>query len=277
MRNLVLCGLMLIATVMIGQTWTEVSYNYQGKATNKRYTFNTDSVLMNQNWYHELLISWDETGDNWDNTGQFLRKSGSRIYQIVDNEEHTVYDFSLITGDTFAITASLTPEVKLIVTQVDSVTLLDNSKRKRLHLRCEGDPDGTWYGERIWIEGLGDLQGLLSLDRSCSVDQNTKLLCYHEDDQILYQDTIKGKCWIISNTKQLGIYDIKVFPNPVRNKLVITGLKGETTYRIYSSEGMTAKEGKVIGEIDIRTLSSGLYLLQLINESSTHTMSIIKQ
>lgn len=257
--------------------WNEVSYDFQGTAFNRRYTFATDSTFTNGNWYYELLRSWDETGNNWENTGEYFRKSGSKIYQIVEGEDYTLYDFSLTEGDTFTIAeTSNIPERKLIVSQIDSVSLIDNSKRKRLYLRCEDDPDASLYGERIWIEGVGDMQGLLSVDESCTLDQNGKLLCFYEDDQALYQDPIEGKCWITTSTKELIDYGIEIFPNPVKNRIVISGLNGAAGYKLYTSNGATILSGQTNGEIDVNSLSSALYLLELSIEGKSITTRVIK-
>lgn len=257
--------------------WNEVSYDFQGTAFNRRYTFATDSTFTNGNWYYELLRSWDETGNNWENTGEYFRKSGSKIYQIVEGEDYTLYDFSLVEGDTFTIAeTSNIPERKLIVSQIDSVSLMDNSKRKRLGLRCEDDPDASLYGERIWIEGVGDLQGLLSVDESCTLDQNSKLLCFYDDDQALYQDPIEGKCWITTSTKELIDYGIEIFPNPVKNRIVISGLNGAAGYKLYTSNGATILSGQTNGEIDVNSLSSGLYLLEFSIEGKSITTRVIK-
>ena len=258
--------------------WNEVSYDFQGNAYNRRYTFSQDSTFTHGNWYYELLRSLDETGNSYENTGKYFRKSGSRIYQIIDDEDYTLYDFSLVEGDTFTIAETINiPERRLIVSQIDSVSLIDNSKRKRLYLRCEDDPDATLYGERIWIEGIGDLQGLLSVDESCTLDQIGKLLCFYEEEQVLYQDEVEGKCWITTNTEELEDYGIEIFPNPTNNRLIIRGLEGMVDYRLHSSNGITILSGKTNGEINVNILSSGLYLLELIIEGKSITTRVIKE
>lgn len=257
--------------------WNEVSYDFQGNAFSRRYTFSTDSTSTNGNWYHELLTSGDESGDILENTGKYFRESDSKIYQLVDNEDYIIYDFSLMEGDTFTIAETMnTPETKLIVSHVDSVSLIDDSKRKRLFLRCEGDPDGALYGERIWIEGLGDLQGLLSVDRSCTTDQNVELLCFYTGDQVLYEDDSEGGCWI-TGTEELEDYGIEVFPNPTKNRLVIRGLERMIDYRLHSSNGITTITGQTNGEIDMNSLTSGIYFLEFYIGGKSIITKVMKE
>ncbi|MCZ2101530.1 MAG: hypothetical protein LC107_08350 [Chitinophagales bacterium] len=142
--------------------WHESFYSSYGEVSNYRYTFEKDSIFTNKNWYVELLQSKEESGDIWERTGKYFRKSGSKIYQIVNGTDYTLYDFSLIEGDSFKILPIIgLPESNLIVTKTDSVTLLNNTKRKRIFLRCEDDLDESLYGARIWIEGMGDTHGLI--------------------------------------------------------------------------------------------------------------------
>ena len=266
-----------VSLVSSSNQWNEVSYDFEGNTFNKRYTFTTDSTLTHGNWYFELLRSWDETGNNWENTGKYFRESGSQIYQIIDNDDYTLYDFSLLEGDTFTLAETNTiPERKLIVSRIDSVLLIDNSKRKRLYLRCEDDPDAILYGERIWIEGIGDLQGLLSVDESCTLDQNHKLLCFYEDAQVLYQDTIEEKCWITTSTKELQDYGIEIFPNPTNNRFIIRGLERMVDYRLYSSSGVTILSGQTNGELDVNALPFGLYFLEFSYEGKSIITRVIK-
>lgn len=258
--------------------WNEVSYDIEGNAYNRRFTFTEDSTFTNGNWYYELLRSWDEAGNNWENTGQYFRKSGSKIFEILNADDYLIYDFSLIVGDTFTIAETQSSsERKLIVSKIDSLTLIDNSTRKRLYLRCENDPDGTLYGEKVWIEGIGDVHGLLSVDKSCTLDQNGKLLCFQEDGNVLYQDEIEGKCWILTSIDELEVYGIRIFPNPTNTIIKLNGQTGIFKYQLFALNGVLILSGESSGEININTLPSGFYLLELsIQDKKVVTRIIIE-
>lgn len=63
--------------------------------------------------------------------------------------------------------------------------------------------------------------------------------------------------------------DLKVYPNPVQNKLYIDGLKSAKAYEvnIYSTEGSLVKQVKVFANqsIDIEDLANGVYYIDIEN------------
>lgn len=68
---------------------------------------------------------------------------------------------------------------------------------------------------------------------------------------------------------------VSVYPNPVQESLVINGLKGVQTVRIYSMQGqlVRAEEGSSQIIINVSNLTNGEYLLQI----GAETVKFIKQ
>jgi hypothetical protein len=60
---------------------------------------------------------------------------------------------------------------------------------------------------------------------------------------------------------------IKVYPNPGRNELFVTGLEGMANYTITDMQGRQILWGNLNlkGKIDIRSISTGIYALNLVN------------
>jgi len=78
--------------------------------------------------------------------------------------------------------------------------------------------------------------------------------------------------------EQTSAYSI--YPNPTISTLTIsTSLNTEAAIEIYNLEGKIIFKSALIGnekQLDIFYLSSGSYLLKLINASSTSTFRIVK-
>ena len=159
-------------------------------------------------------------------------------------------------------TSDWSEATKLVVTAVDSITLLDQSKRKRLVLECENG-----VGEHIWVKGIGDLRGLLAVKKSCFIDVNEKLLCYSFDGEVLYQDPDEGECWLTASTQDPKPDDFKIYPNPTSDRIFISGEMSNRPieYTITSSAGVSMRSGKTNdGSISVSDLPPGVYMIEWI-------------
>jgi len=257
--------------------WNETSY-HQGDFFSRRFAFSSDSTNIDGHWYHELLISFDNTGNNWRSTGDFLRKSMSKFFHRENSEEYEIYDFSLVVGDTFTITeTSRNPEIDLIVTEIDSVELLNGTMRKRLFLRCEDAFGGASVDVRVWVEGIGDLKGLLEVNRSCSTDQDRILLCFQTNGEVLHQNEEFETCWEFTNTEDLAGHGLKLFPNPANETIEISGHSGVIDYKLYSIEGKALLSGKTNRKIDVTSIKSGLYILKFSVDGNSFNSKVVKE
>jgi len=72
--------------------------------------------------------------------------------------------------------------------------------------------------------------------------------------------------------------DIRVYPNPVTDVLNISGLEGNTKYRILNMMGQEVAKGDATGgSIGVIGIAAGNYILELISDSSTTVHRIIKK
>lgn len=209
---------------------------------------------------------------------------------LANNEEVLLYDFSLEEGDT---TKVLTTEwcggnndglTKLKVIEIDSVELLDNTKRKRWQLENIDFNTDTVY----WIEGIGSTFGLYM--SSCTYTNmhghHYDLLCYYEDNIHLYQRPMWNTCsyfWT-SNVEEYGKkgVDFSVYPNPAQDEATIRVKDTERTYSII----ITDLHGKIMSihseitdfiQLDIAQLSNGTYLVHLVEgETRIETKKLLK-
>ena len=81
------------------------------------------------------------------------------------------------------------------------------------------------------------------------------------------------------NTSIFSIDDTRIYPNPVKNRLVIQSNKNEIQkVEIYSLLGKKLKVIKQnFKEITVEDLSSGLYLLKVYSENQSFTTKILKE
>lgn len=97
-----------------------------------------------------------------------------------------------------------------------------------------------------------------------------KTLCA-SDTQDTYNIILSG---VSSSTNQT---QLKVYPNPTKNKIIIDSDVEFKSYCIYNILGEKKLEGSFKDEIDISVLHSGFYFLNLKNENSFYKIKIIKE
>ena len=69
---------------------------------------------------------------------------------------------------------------------------------------------------------------------------------------------------------------LKIFPNPVKNSLYISGDTSSYNIKIYSLLGQLVMAASNVDEVDVSSFAKGVYLIKISNESSTNTKRFIK-
>ena len=69
---------------------------------------------------------------------------------------------------------------------------------------------------------------------------------------------------------------LKIFPNPVKNSLYISGDTSSYNIKIYSLLGQLVMAASNVDEVDVSSFTKGVYLIKISNESSTTTKRFIK-
>lgn len=90
-----------------------------------------------------------------------------------------------------------------------------------------------------------------------------------------------GFNYLGTNGIELPEYNLKIYPNPVRDKLIIESEKWQENqpYKVFNAQGLLILQGQMNGisyQIDFSELASGLYTLMLGNESGK-VVKIIKE
>ena len=71
-------------------------------------------------------------------------------------------------------------------------------------------------------------------------------------------------------------YKLKVYPNPVDDKLTIQGLQKEVKVSIYNVLGKLVLSKTTLSEIDVYNLKSGIYIIKFENNQKVVTRRFIK-
>lgn len=62
---------------------------------------------------------------------------------------------------------------------------------------------------------------------------------------------------------------VKIYPNPVKDHLIISGIKDKESFEIYTLDGKQIKTGNFSADkkIDVNILPKGVYLLKVANQN----------
>ena len=78
----------------------------------------------------------------------------------------------------------------------------------------------------------------------------------------------------------MGVTDLElefeVYPNPASDKISLSNVPSYYSYSIYNSVGRKLMSGSNTASIDISSLMSGVYFIELIGGNNLNTVSFIK-
>ena len=249
---------MLGDTIILGKTYKKVySANYDSLIFNKAYI-----GAMREDSIGRVFFFEDSTNQ----PGWWY------ISPLINNELETIlYDFSLAVNDTFLVHNN--PDSVQIVTSIDSVQIA-SQWRKRINFNITG------MSNRVWIEGIGDMNGLFF--PAVWVFENYNLLTCYEDSLIFWTHPELVNSGI--NCFSVGIEEnnsvpnnlkLKVFPNPSSAEVTISLSNGlemlSCVLLIYDSHGKKVKKdifpkAQTSIELNISELKAGIYYIQYIND-----------
>ncbi len=258
--------------------WNIVDCTNFGPCYTSSFKFEGDT-LINEILYKKFMESWDAPSEIWTYHSAFREDETGKVYGIQgwEIEEQLFYDFDLEPGDdfNFFFPGSSYP-ITMHVTDVDSVTLLNGEKRKRI----------IFYNEQ-WIEGIGSTFGIPFVAYHWNLfDLTYELNCFYTNDELLYKNGSYETCWYTT----VGIDDNPsqpawmVSPNPFDETFTIqskTNIDKGVEVRITNLQGAVLethfhKNGDMI--IAGKNLEKGFYLMQIFeNGKLAHVDKILKR
>lgn len=148
-------------------------------------TFFKDSIEIEGKYYYQRYTSIDSSLQVIDATGEYYREEAGVVYYYGSYlnpnfpKELVMYNFNLNVGDSISFSY-----YRLKVINIDSITLLDGSKRKR----WEFSSNRRFISSKIyWVEGIGSLSlQTLRPDLATLIDSGNDFSCYFHKGELLY-------------------------------------------------------------------------------------------
>lgn len=206
-----------------------------------------------------------------------LREAGNMVYYMQPNlTEGVLYDFNLQVGETAMVRNYFCYEqdIPVTVVSIDTVEYFGVERRQWL-LQSEEFYD-------TWVEGIGSLSGpLYTMYNYCVACPVWELLCYHENDLLLYRMPYATTCYQTS----VGIDEpasgthIFVAPNPVKRgdnfTLKTSGSIG--TIKIFNSSGKLVRSFLNTNEptitISTEELAPGIYFITTTTSDNSRSVT----
>ncbi len=295
-----MCFRLLFAAVLLGLTWPLhsqklVSPNNLWYLTQKGYptgqgggdtlnfsVFFKDSVLINGHYYYKLESSLGESERSWLVPKLFFREKDRAVYHLnEDGSETILYDFKLQVGDSILYKVPRTQNYIKVVA-IDSVTMQDGSKRKRLRVQGRGYDGGT----NAWIEGIGNQEFPFYQHYLFLIDAYTWWpRCFFVKQQFFHGYlSNKSNCdtklgFFASSNRQLkALEDLEILQNTPDGHLRFRlALPGQYVFQVFNLQGAliaanTAGQGE--NEFILNTAAKGLFLFRILDLENRKQVSI---
>ena len=210
-------------------------------------------------------------------------ESGKVFYKPKEQEiEYLLYDFGMNVNDTAVMFWCQNPNCEVHV-RIDSIATqhIAGAERRVFYVSSKDMFGDEWHWLNTWVEGIGAMEGLLYSCHIVNAGGITlhELLCYHEDGELVWQNSTYNTCLIDplsiqDNTEASGL---QVYPNPAKDRVVIEGMEA-VEVKVCNTSGQVVKTVRGTNEIDIADLAKGVYLLRITDaDGKVYTNKITKR
>jgi hypothetical protein len=213
---------------------------------------------------------------------------GKVFYQPIDQDTvYLLYDFGMNVNDTASMHWCQQPNpANEVIVRIDSINIqhIAGTERRVFYVSSRSNqPYAEWMWLNTWIEGIGATEGLLYSCHctSCGGITLHELLCYHENDELLFINEDYNSClvdhhndFIEENNEPLAYYDgISSILHIKNNDIVIR------TITICDIHGRTmhSEQNFSVGALNLTSLPHGIYLVVIeYDKDKVNTLKIIK-
>ncbi|MEO7174240.1 MAG: T9SS type A sorting domain-containing protein [Saprospiraceae bacterium] len=241
------------------------------------FSFSSDSIFLDDGYYRRLQYHYFDDPDTIYPLGYCYRQEGNKVYQnykttnTIIHPGTILYDFDLEVGDT------LWREINIYqghqtVTKIDTIAMEDGSLRKYYTIHCD-----TENFDNHWIEGMGDIE-LMLWGGNCSIQDGEyfSMLCYHNNDELVYINPQYSSCFQLATKSPDGNYS-KIFPNPVSDFLTIESSIAIDNVLISNISGQIVNAEYHEGKLNTAPLQDGMYILAIRYKSgATEYLKFLK-
>ncbi len=231
------------------------------------YRFSNDTIIGSDH-YMELEISLDSI--NWYRSTCFFREDtlNQRVYLFYIDKNYLIYDFSLELHEPISIYNPVmgTDTVEMTVTGTDSI-YLSGRYYKTMEL------DGYIY----WIEGIGDIGGILNPGKQTTGFKET-LVCYYINGSLFYNNPQYPDCFTIFEGIEENNTEIQLLYE--NNFYQILSPRTIINYSIYNSIGQLIFEKTTRAEellVNLESYKPGIYYVNLLFDGNSGiTLKLVK-
>lgn len=262
-----------------GRSWNVASFSgFSSLITTQRFLIKNPIKILDEQYYH-VYFTGSKDSINWKIFGYVREDSTAKVFftPIVDNYGYELYDFNAKVGDTLTYSGGSNP-CQALVTNIDTVTLLDGSERKRISVQTLSS--SIFIANDYWIDGIGSITNPLfePIFLFCYTDYSYYLLCAYEDGKIVYPLIANKECYINTGTNEPERTLFKIFPNPTTSSISIqTEIEGLIKFEIFDSSGKFISQGNLSGtekSINVNFLKTGIYFI--LFQTNHHSNSLVQ-
>jgi hypothetical protein len=252
--------------------WSIVSHLFESEDYHtKILRFSGDSAINGQTYY-KLYQTTVLNQTNWTLHSLWQEKNDSVYkYDFVTGKNRLLYDFNLEAGDTFRIN-----EFQRLA--VDSIVYRNWNGISKKHWYIS-DADDYIPKIIIWVEGVGNMECFFHPPGLGVSGAFVELLCFHENDNLLYQNPKFESCYVNVGVKEIADLDLPVsFEVLGSGNIRIVFKEGNPTgqinfYNLSGQQILSLKTNQIDGSGTICHLPNpGIYLCNYVS-SEGKTMS----
>jgi len=245
-----------------GAIWSERYQSDDLGNVYERFALSGEDTVIDNKMYKKLYIFYDTVFNrsNASCIGGIREDSLKRIYyrgktihrlkpsyiNMQVGAEMLLYDFLLNIGDTSRTDNLTLGDENLVVKDIDTI-LIGNTLRKKYSFTFE---DVNYPIFVQWIEGIGNLRGLLFSSGDLPTGgENGYLICFKQNDTILYFNDAYDDCMPVIQGVQTkeNAHTIRVFPNPAGHSVSLSferAISQRVDFFLYDASGRKVQKSK---------------------------------
>lgn len=256
---------------------------------------NSGDTLINNKLYQKV---YENAVVDSNYVGAYRDDGNGKVFFIglpgsLASNEILLYDFTLEIGDTIDLIPLGNPNLTKMTPLSIGCAWVKNvqsgllEERKILGMKWLTNTGHGEWGYYNWIEGLGSTRGLLTRGTPFGWDFNFRLTnIYQLGDSIINYGYFDCDSSVGTESFESNV-QINVYPNPVKNilniefdqnsnlasnfHLDVISVLGKV---VYSSTPPTNLNSKILN-FDLSNLTSGVYLLRMVNGDEVYTEQVV--
>jgi hypothetical protein len=249
------------------------------------YGFLGDSLINGNTWL-KLYSSWDTLFTfNLHYKGLIHSSEGIVLFQDIDNNLDTLYNFNLEIGDSVFFDFGFAAE-NIAIIGVDSIQIND------LYFKRLTFDEPTFISfenlNEKWIEGIGSIHGPIFPHEpklfSSEIPDELDLTCSYTNDIQYWNNSSYDDCFvnIILGIGERSLDIFNIFPNPFKDFIIIEKESHSTPsyyLEIYNSQGQKVQSQELINirqRISLDQIPVGIYYFKIYHGNQIQTKKISK-